>query len=230
MQPLASRRTVFAACILAIGGMAVTPADADTNDAGGDDAGIDAAPADASPGADATITPDSGSTVGTGADATAASSDGATAPADGASGDDGGLGPSSYPMDDGSLPTYNGADIFDRLCVDDPDPTTFNFSTVASPYAAGDTAACTAFVAGHTTARACLCQNCFTLQQQCDALPGCREIQKCGFDTGCTDADSCYLLDGTCVTPINNWGVGSVATALTQMLETCGQSNKCPTQ
>jgi hypothetical protein len=227
MQPLASRRTVFAACILAIGGMAATPADADTNDGGADDAGIDASPDDASP-ADAAATPDTGVTVGTGADATTSPAD--AAPADGASAEDSGLGPSTYPMDDGSLPTYTGADIFDRLCVANPNPTTFNFSTVAAPYAAGDVTGCTSYVAGHTSARACLCQNCFALQQQCDALQGCREIQKCGFDTGCTDADSCYLLDGTCVTPINNWGVGSVATALSQMLETCGQSNKCPTQ
>ena len=94
-------------------------------------------------------------------------------------------------------------------------------------------AECKAFGnSGHTAAHSCLCDACFSVQQQCDALPGCQEIQKCGFDTGCTDANSCYLVGGKCVTPINNWGTGSVATALSQALEACGSAAKpaCPSQ
>jgi hypothetical protein len=233
MQPLPSvpsRRIFFAACILAIGGVAARPAGADPGDGGGGDAGLDASTADASPG-DASPTADTGvetEAAAPGLDATVADAnvDGGTAS------DDSSMGVSTYVMDDGALPTYSGTDIFQRLCVDNPDAAEFSFSSVASPYATGDVTACTNFVAGHTAARACLCKNCFTLQQQCDALPGCREIQKCGLDSGCTDANSCYLLNGACVTPINNWGTGSVATALSQLLDSCGQAANpiCPAQ
>jgi hypothetical protein len=231
MQPLPSmpsRRIFFAACILAIGGVAARPAGADPGDGGVDDAGLDASTADASPG-DASPAADTGvetEAAAPGMDATVAAADG------GAASDASSMGVSSYVMDDGALPTYSGGDIFQRLCVDNPGAAEFSFSSVAAPYAAGDVTACTNFVAGHTAARACLCQNCFTLQQQCDALPGCREIQKCAFDSGCTDPNSCYLVGGTCVTPINNWGTGSVSTALSTLLESCGQAATpaCPAQ
>jgi hypothetical protein len=85
---------------------------------------------------------------------------------------------------------------------------------------------------GHTAAHSCMCQNCFALQQQCDALPGCQEIEKCAFDTGCNSANACYLTNGKCVAPINNWGTGSVSTALSSNLQTCGNmaNPACPTQ
>jgi hypothetical protein len=230
MQPLPSmpsRRIFFAACILAIGGVAARPAGADPGDGGVDDAGVDASTSDASPG-DASPTADTGVET----EAAAPGMDATVVGDAGAASDDSSMGVSTYVMDDGALPTYSGGDIFQRLCVDNPDPANFSFSSVATPYANGDVTACTNFVAEHTAARACLCQNCFTLQQQCDALPGCREIQKCGFDKGCTDANSCYLIQGLCVTPINNWGTGSVATALSQLVDTCGQaaSPACPAQ
>jgi hypothetical protein len=230
MQPLPSmpsRRIFFAACILAIGGVAARPAGADPGDGGGEDAGLDASTADASPG-DASPAADTGVET----DAAPAGMDATVVADGGAASDDSSMGVSSYVMDDGALPSYSGGDIFQRLCVDNPNATAFEFSSVAAPYKTGDVTACTNFVAGHTAARACLCQNCFSLQQQCDALPGCREIQKCGLDSGCTDANSCYLVNGACVTPINNWGTGSVATALSQLLDLCGQSASpaCPAQ
>ena len=186
-----------------------------------DDAGADAAPGDAS----AAI--DTGTAAEAGADATGLAVD---ASPDAAEPADGALGPSSYVMDDGSVPSYSGGDIFQRLCVENPNPPTFLFTSVPAPYATP--AACKTFISEHAAARSCLCEmtNCFALQQQCDALPGCREIQKCGFDTGCHDANGCYLISGLCVAPIDKWGTGSVATALSQMLETCGQSHSCPIQ
>jgi hypothetical protein len=68
--------------------------------------------------------------------------------------------------------------------------------------------------------------------QQCDALAGCQAIWKCSADSGCTDSNTCYLNPGApCVTVINEWGTGSVHTALEQMLGVCGQAATpaCPT-
>jgi hypothetical protein len=213
MHPLASRRSVFAACILAIGGMAADP-DGGTDAAAAEDASPEAAVADASP-ADATVADGSGATPDAASDDAALMDD-----------------VPQYVQPDGSLPTYTGGNIYDLLCVQDPGVVPFDFSAIKPPYTTQ--AECKTFdpSQGHATARACLCDNCFTLQQQCDALPGCEDIQKCGFDTGCNNADSCYLVGGKCVTQINNWGTGSVATALSQMLEVCGQAANpaCPAQ
>jgi hypothetical protein len=139
----------------------------------------------------------------------------------------------AYVQPDGALPPYSAGNVYDLLCVKDPAVAFFDFASVKAPYT--DAAGCMAYkrtATGHAAAFNCLCQNCFTLQQQCDALPGCQEIQKCGLDTGCTDANSCYLVQGKCVTPINNWGTGSVSTALSQMLEACGKAANpaCPSQ
>jgi hypothetical protein len=209
MHPLASRRSVFAACILAIGGMAADP-DGGTDAAAAEDASVDAAPAvDAT-----TTTPDA--TVASPADASeaAAVSNGP-----------------QYVLPDGAFPPYHAGNIYDLLCVQDPGVVPFDYTSVKAQYA--DVAGCIAFdKTGHTAAHTCFCQNCFTLQQQCDALPGCREIQKCELDIGCTNAQSCYLGGGPCVAPIDNWGTGSVNTALTQMIAACGQaaSPACPSK
>jgi hypothetical protein len=216
MNPLASRRSVFAACILAIGGMAADP-DGGTDAAAAEDASPEAAVADASPAS----TPDATVADGSGESPEAASDDGALM-----------SDVPQYVQPDGALPVYTGGNIYDLLCVQDPGVVPFDFSAIQPPYTTA--AQCKAFdpSQGHPTARACLCDNCFSLQQQCDALPGCEDIQKCGFDTGCTDADSCYLVGMKCVTQINNWGTGSVATALSQLLDTCGQAANpaCPAQ
>lgn len=195
-------------------------------DGGTDAAAAQDASADAASAADATTaTPDA--TVTTPADASG------TATEDGAAVSEAGSGGLQYVQPDGALPAYNAGNVYDLLCVQDPGVTFFAFDTVKQPYA--DAAGCMAVKrSGHQAAYNCLCQNCFSLQQQCDALPGCQAIQKCGLDVGCTNANTCYLYAGSggCVAPINNYGTGSVSTALTQMLETCGQaaSPACPTQ
>jgi hypothetical protein len=206
MQPLTSRRSVFLACILAIGGMAADP------DGGDAAASQDAAPPDASTApADATVGDDASSEAASDA---AAASDAV-----------------QYVTPDGASPPYSAGNVYDLLCVQDPNVTPFAFNTVKTPYTTP--AECKAFgTSGHMAAHACLCDACFVLQQQCDALPGCQEIQKCGFDTGCTDPNSCYLIGAKCATQIDNWGTGSVSTALTQLLENCGKaaSPACPAQ
>lgn len=214
MHPLASRRSVFAACILAIGGMAADP-DGGTDAMAADDAAMEAGPTEAS----TTTTPDATTTPVVDA---SGGSDDADLMSD----------VPQYVMPDGALPAYSAGNVYDLLCVQDPGVVPFDYSAVKPPYATPTE--CKAFLPsqGHTTARACLCDSCFTLQQECDALPNCQIIQKCGWDTGCTDANSCYLVGGKCVTQINNAGTGSVATALSQLLEACGQaaSPACPSQ
>jgi hypothetical protein len=138
-------------------------------------------------------------------------------------------------LDDGAVPTYDG-DIFTALNVSAAGlPTPFSYTSVTAPYT--DMAGCMAFsspgVTAHTAEHNCLCTSCFSLMQQCDALPGCQAIWKCSADAGCTTADACYLLPGApCVTVINEWGTGSVSTALDQALNTCGQAANpaCPAQ
>ena len=137
--------------------------------------------------------------------------------------------PGAAILDDGSLPAYCGGDIFQELGVTSPNVAGFDFSSVAAPYQTP--ADCANFDSqGHEAAHTCLCNNCFADQQQCDALAGCRAIQKCGQDTGCTDTNSCYYANPTCSAIIDGFGTGSVATALSQALLTCGQQNGCPKQ
>ncbi len=160
-------------------------------------------------------------------------------------------------LDDGSIPGYfdGGGSILDMLGMrpSTPLPTPFSYTTVAPPYA--DVAGCMAFDAqGHPDSHNCLCQNCFTMQQQCDALPGCRAVQKCGSDTNCTantasctlaqalypalacdEATTCYFLPsvlGTqgCASVIDTWGNGSVSIGLATNLGACAKTNNCPTQ
>jgi hypothetical protein len=222
MQPFVSRRSLFAASLLAVLGLAANP----------NDAGQDAGPvADAAPDASAQDAAVDASSV---LDATLPAADGAgEAEADGAAAETGtpetpeGMG---FVQDDGGLPTYTGPNIFGVLCMEPPDTTPLSYADMKAPYTTA--AECKTFLpeAGHSAARSCLCDSCFTLQQQCDALAGCQAIQKCGWTTGCHDSNSCYLVQGLCSNEINTAGTGSVSTALSQAIETCASSNMCPVQ
>jgi hypothetical protein len=160
-------------------------------------------------------------------------------------------------LDDGNIPGYidGGGSILDMLGVrpSQPLPAPFLFNTVTAPYP--DVAGCMAYDAqGHQAAHYCMCQHCFSLQQQCDALPGCKAIQKCGADTnctgntsscslvdsiypalGCNEATTCYFLPSLnlgqgCVTVIDTWGNASVSSGIADALGACGATNNCPTQ
>jgi hypothetical protein len=134
-------------------------------------------------------------------------------------------------------PPPPGGDIYQTLGIMNPNATTFTYADVAAPYP--DATSCKAFDAqGHTAVHNCLCDSCFTTMQECDALPGCKVIAKCAWDTGCdpsaslTSPTSCYPLAGTggCVTQINKYGTGSVATSIAQQLGLCGRMKSCPAQ
>jgi hypothetical protein len=135
-------------------------------------------------------------------------------------------------LDDGLVPTFSGGNILDFLCIAPPAPlpTPFAYNTVKAPYS--DVAGCKAYDAqGHKAAHDCFCQSCFTLVQQCDALPACRVILKCALDSGCNSANACYLFPGApCVNAINNAGTGSVATGVEDNLGVCGMAHGCPTK
>jgi|HubBroStandDraft_6_1064221.scaffolds.fasta_scaffold07849_5 hypothetical protein len=227
-------RLFLAACALAMGVVAATP-DGSADDSGSAD--------DAAAPGDATVGDASPVSAGEGG-ATEASTDDGPDPATwpGPPSNDGAL-------DDGSLPTFDGGEVLDYLGVCQAVPTPYSYTTVLKPYP--DTAGCMAFDSqGHPAAHNCYCQKCFDLVQQCDALPGCKAIAKCFEDSGCatnktvcalvdavapklgcTPTVTCYFAPGApCTTTIDAWGNGSVSTGLWSMLETCGQSNSCPTQ
>jgi hypothetical protein len=148
-------------------------------------------------------------------------------------------GPSTWggpPGYDASPPSVGG-DIYAMLGIKNPGAMTFTYSDVTAPYA--DAAGCKAFDSqGHQMVHDCLCDNCFTLVQECDALAGCKVIEKCAWDTGCdpsaalTSAASCYPLSGGggCIAPIDKYGTGSVSTGLSQQLGLCGRNKGCPAQ
>jgi hypothetical protein len=212
---------LLAVCALAIGAVAAVPNDADVDDDASSEADASTPATDASSPADA-ATADATVSVALdgGSEDAGAPADSGAAAADAEVGDAG----SQYVTPDGALPPYDAGDVFALLCVANPNEVDFAYASLPAPYADNDTAACEAFNpldAGHASARACLCQNCFELQRQCDAVPGCQAIQKCAEDTGCNNADSCYLIGGACTTVINQWGNGSVATGLSSMLMTC---------
>lgn len=210
-----SRYSVLAACVLAIAGVAAGP----------NDAGVDAESDEASsPTPDATVLASDASGA---VDATQSGE--AAAPAsDTGTGDDG----PQYITPDGALPVYTGGgSVFDLLCVQDPGVVPFDYAAVQAPYTTA--AACQSFdPEGHAAAHSCLCNSCFTLIQQCDALPLCQQIMKCAFNTGCSNVNSCYLAQGLCKTQIDTAGNGSVAAALSLDLFNCGQAAApaCPTQ
>jgi len=136
-------------------------------------------------------------------------------------------------------------DIFAKLGIAPPSstfadggatPQPFAYDEVQAPYS--DAAGCKAFSSQTAQAtRDCLCDNCFALEQQCDALDHCIEIVDCGNRIGCTDAYSCYLTpaksaaDPTgagCVTEIDSAGNGSVSAALSLQIQQCRATSKCP--
>jgi hypothetical protein len=211
-------RLFLTACALAIGVVAATP------EGGTDDSG----PAEDASAADDAALGD------------AATNDGCvlptTLPEEGGPNADEIPGP---PSDDGSLDdgyappfTLNSGNALGYLGVCQSLPTPFSYTSVKAPYTT--VAGCMAFAnQGHPDVHNCLCQapQCFPLIQECDALPTCQPIIKCYWDTGCTNADSCYLYPtATCVPPINNAGTGSVATGISQAIATCMTNNKCPTK
>jgi hypothetical protein len=110
------------------------------------------------------------------------------------------------------------------------------YDTVKAPYT--DPKGCMAFNnLGHPNVHNCECTKCFSLVQQCDALPGCQAIVKCTLDSGCAKTaasaaasrTSCYFT-GVCSPPIDTWGTGSVSTGLSDALGQCGITNNCPRQ
>lgn len=109
---------------------------------------------------------------------------------------------------------------------------TFIYADVPEPYADDDVAACKAFSEadeGLSEAKAaqreCFCDKCFDLMRQCDALPGCSEIRRCAWQSGCKTPIACYLLPGApCREVIDRWGNGSVSAALQTELGECS----CP--
>jgi hypothetical protein len=142
----------------------------------------------------------------------------------------------------------DGGGIYSKLGVPPPaasadgglTPQPFDFKDVKSPY--DDVASCKTFSSAdvpkdfHSDQRACLCDNCFDLMQECDALQGCQQIMKCILDIQCTDSNSCYLApqktaldpDGKgCVEVIDRWGNAGVATALSNNIGTCSTPAGC---
>jgi hypothetical protein len=135
-------------------------------------------------------------------------------------------------LDDGAVPSYAG-DIWTTVGVDNSAlPAPFSYTSITAAYT--DQAGCLAFDAqGHQAEHDCLCKSCLSLMQQCDSMPGCRAVWKCSADSGCTNANTCYLYPpAPCVIPINQYGTGSVDVATVQALGTCGMgaSPACPTQ
>ncbi|HLJ58761.1 MAG TPA: hypothetical protein VKZ50_03420 [bacterium] len=135
-----------------------------------------------------------------------------------------------------STPPTGPDNIYSMLGVTDPMATNFVYKNVMAPYP--DAAGCHAFNnQGHQAVHDCLCDKCFSLMQQCDAVQGCQAIAKCAWDSGCDPsagimaANSCYPIAGTgCTAPINQYGTGSVSTGLAQQLGLCGKTNSCPSQ
>jgi hypothetical protein len=206
-------RLFLLTCALAVGvvGQAAPDATAPAGDAGADDASIE----DASPNGDGCVLP------------TTLSEEGGPTPEQipGPPSNDGSL-------DDGYAPpfTMDNGDALLYLGICQTLPTPFSYTSVKTPYT--DAAGCMAFAnQGHPAVHNCLCTKCFTLIQECDSLPNCQAIVKCAWDTGCTNSTACYLSPvATCVTPINNAGTGSVATGLSNSIQTCITSNSCPTK
>ncbi|HEX4337407.1 MAG TPA: hypothetical protein VH062_15935 [Polyangiaceae bacterium] len=143
-----------------------------------------------------------------------------------------------------------GGDIYKTVGVAPPaasadgtaTPVPYRYDQVKSPYDDGDAAACKAFSSDDlpagfkTDERSCLCDSCFMIQRECDALIGCQQIMNCILSIGCTDSNSCYLapqktaLDPDakgCVDVIDKWGNSGVSTALSNQIGDCGKMNGC---
>jgi hypothetical protein len=216
-------RLFLVACALAIGVVGQAAPDA-SSDATGD--------ATTGPAADATTgSPDDAATT-TDSCPTEDASPGAN---------DDGPGPTTWPgppsndgaLDDGYMVpfTLDNGNALAYLGISSAGlPAFTTYTTVKAPYT--DATGCMAYDAqGHMAAHTCLCQKCFSLVQQCDALTACRAILKCAQDSGCNSANACYLYPGApCINVINSAGTGSVSTGLESNIATCGMSNGCPSQ
>jgi hypothetical protein len=229
-------RLFFVACALAIGVVAQASPDATapSSDAGAGDATVaeaQAPAAEAAPAEDAS-SEDAGET---GCVEPTVLGDGSGPPANQLSGP---------PSDDGSLDDgyiapftvtgYSG-DALGYLGVCQSLPTPFSYTSVKAPYM--DATGCMAFNnLGHPNVQNCLCQKCFSLIQQCDALPLCQAALQCGENSTCLGessslaSDCLYLFNGACVSQIDNPGNGSVAVGIFNALGTCLTNNKCPTK
>jgi len=119
--------------------------------------------------------------------------------------------------------------IWEFMDVEDPQPDETLYQDTASPYE--DAAGCKAFENAFPEIHDCMCDKCFDVQQQCDALEGCREIAQCGIEIGCTDAYSCYLTpaDAKCVPIIDKWGNTGLAAAVSLALSACSVEQQCRT-
>jgi len=211
-------RLFFLACALAIGvvGQASPDATVPSSEAGADDASTGEASAAGEAGCDQPTVLDDGSGPPANMLPGPPSNDGA--------------------LDDGFMPpfTLDNGDALLYLGICQTLPTPFSYTSVTAPYT--DAAGCMAFDnLGHPNVQNCLCQKCFSLIQQCDALPLCQAALKCGENstclgmTGLTGSECIYLLPGApCVSPIDNPGNGSVAVGLFNAIGSCLSANKCP--
>jgi hypothetical protein len=125
----------------------------------------------------------------------------------------------------------SSGDIFSTLGIEKPSYPEFLYTSIKDPWPEDTVAACNAFDTRWPKQRACICDNCMELIHECDALPGCKEILTCAVTLGCTDSASCYYApaNGTgCQTQIDEWGTGSVSTALIVLIASCRTDNNCP--
>ncbi len=125
-------------------------------------------------------------------------------------------------------PGCGEGDIFQKLCIQKPaELPNFRFDQVPAPYT--DAAGCKAFDDAVPDERSCMCDKCFKLLQQCDALADCREELECITTSGCLGTPDCYL-DGPappCRDVIDKIGNTSVATTIVQFLGECAMQNSC---
>jgi hypothetical protein len=177
--------------------------------------------------ADAAAGGDAGTEPGAAADASAPALDAA------ATGDDSTLPPDSegvgFVQDDGAIPSFNTPDIFQFLCITNPHVVSFSFRDVKAPFS--DVAGCkTQFVmSGYPpNETACSCENCFSLVQQCAALPACRAMEDCILKSGCSGS-SCYYNNGPCASVYDNYGSGGLASNLTSLISNCFVKAGCKT-
>jgi hypothetical protein len=126
----------------------------------------------------------------------------------------------------GSPGAADGGDIYDQLGIDPPpeDTPDFTYSDVPAPYE--DIDGCKAFSDTYPDERGCMCDNCFDLMQQCDALQGCQEMFECQLEQQCVDENDCYF-GGKCTEIYDRWGNTGASTALSRLIGTCANENTC---
>jgi hypothetical protein len=74
----------------------------------------------------------------------------------------------------------------------------------------------------------CMCESCLEVMQECDALEGCVEIRRCGYETGCRGAFECYLVPPSpCAEVIDRWGNATIAAERSLAVSDCEVANGC---